>query len=218
MEPVESDSTIKLKSEPEPPPEPPRPQVLARIRAWLRSRKGRVIFPIATFAAGMVTALLIIVLVFTAAKDVPPISTPGSSSQGNIVIQIGPSYITHIVARSLPEAGMPGTVKNVRVTLARGDQMNVDGDDEFSLIGLGFTEHFTIILQPYVHNCQLQIRVLHADLSNIPVTGFVASFESEINQQLQVKSSDFPKGFVYCNTAVRTDPTGLFITYTATPV
>lgn len=212
MDPIDPHITIKL------PPEPPRPPRFASVRAWLRSRRVRRIFPIVTFAVGMVTALLIIVLVFSVTKDVPPVSMPGSSSQGSIVIQLGPAYITHIVAQALPTAGLPGTVKNVRVTLARGDQMTVDGDDQFSVVGIGFTEHFRVILQPYVHNCQLQIRVLHADLANIPVTGFVSSFESQINQQLQVKSSDFPKGFVYCNTAVRTDPSGLFITYSATPV
>lgn len=213
MDSIDQHTTMKLP--PEPPPLPPR---LARIRAWLRSRKGRVIFPIATFAIGMATALLIVLLVLLSlSKDVPLISMPGASA-GDIVIQVGPGYITHLVAQDLLTAGLPGTVKNVQVTFARGDQMNIDGDDQFSIVGIGFTRHFTINLQPYVRNCQLQVHVLHADLSGIPVTSFVASFESQINQQLLVKTTDLPQGFTYCNTGVRTDPTGLFVIYSATPV
>jgi len=48
------------------------------------------------------------------------------------------------------------------------------------------------------------------------VTGFVQSFESRINQQLQQKPSGLPKGFQYCTTGVRTTPAGMFITYSAT--
>ena len=213
MDSIEHHTTIKLP--PEPPPRPPR---FTRLRAWLRSRKGRVIFPIATFATGMTTALLIVLLVLLSlSKDIASISQP-PLSQGDIVIQVGTSYITHIVSQDLRTAGLPGTVKNVRVTFVRGDQMNIDGDDQFSVVGISFTRHFTINLQPYVHNCQLQVHVLHADLSSIPVTSFVASFESQINRQLLVKTTDLPQGFTYCNTGVRTDPSGLFIIYTATPV
>ena len=54
--------------------------------------------------------------------------------------------------------------------------------------------------------------------AGIPVTGFVQSFESHINQQLQEKPSGLPKGFQYCTTGVRTTPAGMFITYSATPI
>jgi hypothetical protein len=213
MDSIHHSTTIQLPQDPT-----PRPPRLARIRAWLRSRKGRVIFPIATFAIGMATALLIVLLVLLSlSKDIAAIRAP-SSPQGDIVIQVGPTYITRLVAQDLLTTGLPGTVKNVRVTFARGDQMNIDGDDQFSVVGISFTRHFTINLQPYVHDCQLQVHVLHADLSGIPVTSFVASFESQINQQLLAKPTNLPQGFTYCNTGVHTDPSGLFIIYSATPV
>ncbi len=199
--------TIKLP--PEPTPRPPRFR-------WLPTR--RAILPLATFLAGMLTTLIILLVVVSLiGGNRPPVSNP-SSSKGDIVIQVGPAYITHLVARNLQTAGLPGTVKNVQVTLVAGDQATVQGDDEFSTFGLTFTRHFTIVVEPYTNNCQLQIRVLHADLSGIPVTNFVTSFEGQINQQLHVNTTSFPSGFTYCDVGVRTTPSGLFVTYAATPI
>ena len=207
-------TTIKLPPEPE-----ARPPRLAKLRSWLRSRKGRVVFPLATFAIGMITALLIVLLVFLSlTKDIAAIKAP-SSSQGDIVIQVGPKYITRVVAQDLLAAGLPGTIKNVQVTLVRGDQMNIDGDEQLPLLpGLQPTAHFTVNLQPYIHNCQLQVHILHVDLAGLSVTGFATNFENQINQQLRTQATSLPQGFKYCQTGVRTDPTGLFITYSATPV
>jgi hypothetical protein len=199
--------TIKLP--PEPTPRPPRFR-------WLPTR--RAILPLATFLAGMLTTLIILLVVVSLiGGNRPPVSNP-SSSKGDIVIQVGPAYITHLVARNLQTAGLPGTVKNVQVTLAAGDQATVQGDDEFSTFGLTFTRHFTINVQPYVSKCQLQVRVIHADLSGIPVTSFAASFEGQINNQLHVNTTEFPQGFTYCDIGVRTAPSGLFITYSAKPI
>jgi hypothetical protein len=207
------DPTIKLPPEPE-----PRPPRLRRLRSWLRSRAGRVIFPIATFAVGMLTTLIIVLLVvLSIGGDRPLVSNPGVSG-GDIIIQIGPTYITHLIEQNLQTAGLPGTVKNVQVTLASGDQMTVNGDDQFSVLGLSFTRHFTIVLQPYVSNCQLQVHVIHVDLSGIPVTRLVPNFENQINQQLHVSTTNLPQGFTYCAVGVRTTPSGLFMTYSAKPV
>ena len=177
------------------------------------------IFPLVAFAFGMITALLIFVLVFLSlTKDIAPINA-SSSSQGDIVIQVGATDITHVVAKDLLAAGLPGTIKNVQVTLVRGDQMNIDGDDQLALLpGLQPTAHFTVNLQPYIHNCQLQVHILHVDLAGLSVTGFATNFENQINQQLRGQATSLPQGFKYCQTGVRTDPTGLFITYSATPV
>lgn len=199
--------TIKLP--PEPTPRPPRFR-------WLPARSA--ILPIAIFLAGMLTTLIILLIVVSLpGGNRPPVSNP-SSSKGDILIQVGPAYITRLVARNLQTAGLPGTVKNVQVTLAAGDQATVQGDDEFSTFGLTFTRHFTIVVEPYTHNCQLQIRVLHADLSGIPVTNFATSFEGQINQQLRVNTSGFPSGFTYCDVGVRTTPSGIFVTYSAVPI
>ncbi|HLI08208.1 MAG TPA: hypothetical protein VKV40_16695 [Ktedonobacteraceae bacterium] len=205
--------TVKLPPEPE-----PHPQVLRRLRAWLRSRTGRVIFPIATFVAGMLTALIIVLLVILSfGGDEPTISNPVVSG-GDIVIEIGPSYITHLVAQNLQTAGLPGTVKNVQVTLASGDRMTVQGDDQFSMLGISFTRRLTVILQPYTRTCQLQVRVTHADLQGIDVTHFAANFQGQINNQLRVNTGSLPQGFTYCDVGVRTTPSGLFVTYIATPI
>jgi hypothetical protein len=59
---------------------------------------------------------------------------------------------------------------------------------------------------------------VHADFSKIPVTGFAHIFESRINQQLRMKPEGLPIGFQYCTTGVRTEPSGIFVTYAATPV
>jgi len=74
------------------------------------------------------------------------------------------------------------------------------------------------VVQPYVSSCFLQVHVVHADFSGIPVTGFAMAFEGHINQQLQNKPQGLPIGFTYCTTGVRTELSGIFVTYAATPV
>lgn len=211
--------TIKLPPEPEPhSPVPVLRRLLSRLRSWLRSRTGRVVFPIVTFVIGMLTTLLIVLLVASSLGGDRAVVNNPTVSGGDIVIEIGTGYISHLVAQNLQTAGLPGTVKNVQVTLASGDQITVQGDDQFSLLGLNFTRQFTVNLEPYTSNCQLQVRVTHADLSGIPVTSFIADFEGQINDQLRVNTSSLPSGFSYCDVGARTTPSGLFITYSAVPV
>src|SRR6185312_3063438 len=118
----------------------------------------------------------------------------------------------------LKDSGIPGTVKNVQVTLKNGDQMTITGDDEFSFLGIDMTRNFTLVVQPYVTSCMLQMHVVHADIGSIPVTGFVESFESNINAQLRTKPTGLPTGFTYCTVGVHTETGGMFVTYSATPV
>ena len=200
-------------------PERPRPPRFGRVRSWLRSRPGRVIFPSATFLLGIIVGVAgILLYAFSIASEGQMLVTPVPPNGGDIVIQVGPAYITHLVAQDLQNSGMPGQVENVRVSLNRSDQMTITGDDRFSVLGVGVTRQFTVLVQPFVRACLFQVHVLHADTQGIPVTGFVANFEGQINQQLQVKPTNLPKGFVYCAVAARTDPKGLFVTYSATPV
>ncbi len=191
----------------------------ARIRGWLRSRVGRIILPIVTLLLGVgigVAAILLYALLIATEGRVliTPLPPPGA----DIVAQVGPTYITHLVDKDIRASGVPGDIENVRVKLVRGDQMTITGDDQLGALGIGVTRHFTIVVQPFVRSCQLQMHVLHADMGGIPVTGFVATFEDQVNQQLQVKPTGLPKGFVYCTTSVRTEPQGMFVTYSATPV
>jgi hypothetical protein len=136
----------------------------------------------------------------------------------DIIIEADKDFVTNIVKLNLQNAGMPGTIQNVGVVLATGDRMTIDGDDTFSMLGIGFTKHFQLVVQPYIDACALQVHVVHADLSGIPVTGLAQTFEAQTNQQLAQNPSGLPKGFKYCASSVRTQPGGMFVTYSATPL
>jgi hypothetical protein len=159
-----------------------------------------------------VTAIALYVLSISASRSA--LSTPQPPRTSDIVVQAGPAYITHLVDKGLKSSGMLNA-SHVQVTLERGDRMTISGDDQ---VALGFTTHFSIAVQPLIASCRLKIHVLQADFAGIPVTGFVATFEDQVNQQLQSKPTTLPSGFVYCETSVRTDPQGLYLTISATPV
>src|SRR6266566_1791800 len=203
---------------------PSRKPRFARTRRWLRSRGGRVIVPGAALALGVgigVVALLLYALSLSSEGRVlvTPLPPPG----GDIIVQVGPAYITRLLDRDLRNSDLPGNVENVRVRLADSDhlhnaQMTITGDEQISTLGIVATRPFTIVVQPFIRDCQLQVHVLHADFSGVTVTGFAATFEGQINQQLEVKPGGLPAGFQYCTTNVRTKPQALFLTYSATPI
>jgi len=150
-------------------------------------------------------------------SGVGPIIVVPASSRGDIIVEAERSFITQLVTKNLDSSGMPGQIQRVNVNLTQGSQMMVSGVDVFSILGVHVTRPFTFIVQPYVSSCVLKIHIVHADFSNIPVTRFTQNFESQINQQLQKKPDGLPGGFQYCTTGVRTEPTGMFVTYTAAP-
>lgn len=188
----------------------------ARVRKWLRSRTGRVVIPLAALLVGIVLGIAAIFL-YGLKGEGQMVIVP-SSVKGNIIVEADKAYITELVTKNLRDSGMPGQIENVQIDLSQGDQMTVNGDDGFSVLGIGVARHFTLVVQPYVSSCYLQVHIVHADFSNVPVTGFADIFESHINQQLRVKTEGLPTGFQYCTTGVRTEPSGMFVTYTATPV
>src|SRR5947209_13994092 len=180
-------------------------------RLWLRS----LLFG-GTFLLGLIvggTAVLFYGL--SLANEGQPISSSTSSDSEAIMIQVSSTYIAQLIEKDIRSAGMPGTIHNVQVALVHNGPMTVTGDDELELLSVGVSKHFLLTLQPLVRSCQLQVHVLHADMGGIPVTGFVAMFENQINAQLQVKPEDLPQGFKYCTTNVRTEPQQLFLTYSA---
>ena len=199
-------------------PQLPRPkQRFAKIRTWLRTRTGRIVVPFTALLLGIFLGVLGLLLYALAISgDQPLIATPPPPTVGNIIVQADSTYLTHLVEQNLRAAGMPGNIRNVRVNLVYGAQMTITGDDQLSLLGIGVTRQFTLVVQPYVSSCNLQMHVIHADVSKIPVTGLVSAFENSVNQQLRAKSP-LPQGFTYCATGVRTEPGAIFITYTATP-
>jgi hypothetical protein len=194
---------------------PTRPQRLRRTRRWLRSRPGRVVVPLLALLIGLAVGLGSVIW-YGLSGEGPIVIVP--VSQGNLIIEANTSFVTQLVRNDVTNAGLPGQVKNVTVTLYHGDKLVVQGDDTYSVLGLGFTRHFTVDVQPYVQSCILQVRVTHADLGGIPVTTFVQSFQSKINQQLAQKPAGLPGSFAYCTVGVRTEPVGMFITYQAVPV
>jgi len=150
------------------------------------------------------------------AHEGQPISSSTSSGSGAIMIQVSSTYIAQLIEKNISSAGMPGTVRNVQVALVHKGPITVTGDDELELLGVGVSKQFRLTLQPLVRSCQVQVHVLRADMGGIPVTGFVALFENQIYQQLQVKPSDLLQRFKYCATDVRTESHQLFVTYSPT--
>ena len=197
------------------PPKFSRKPRFDRLRDWLRGRTGRIVIPIIALVLGILIGIGSLLLYGLSGEGKAlPLPHPGRT---DISVVADKAFITSIVSMNLRESGLPGTVKNVQVNLASGDQLTINADDTFSILGIDFTKHFTVIVQPYISNCALQVHVTHADLSSIPVTGFVSAFESNINEQLQEKPTSLPLGFQYCATSVSTQPAGLLLTYSAIP-
>lgn len=218
MDSLSQRSTQQL-TPPEGPGGPPRvKKIFAHIRSWLGTRLGRITLLVVVFLLGFVGGVVALLLyALSISSDSAAIVTQPSPQTGSIVVQVSNTYISELIQRNVQSAGLPGKVQNVRVSLAHNSPIVVTGDDVFTLVGVPVKRRFTIKLQPYVTLCQLRMHVLSADLSGIPVTGFVSTFEGRINQQLQVKVSNLPQGFVYCTSGVRTETQGMFIIYSATP-
>jgi hypothetical protein len=197
------------------PPKSSRKPRFKRLRSWLRSRTGRIIITLIALLLGIIVGVGSLFLYGLSGEGKAlPVPGPGRT---DISVVADRAFITSIVSMNLRESGLPGTVENVQVDLASSDQLTINADDAFNILGVGFTKHFTVIVQPYIGSCSLQVHVTHADLSTIPVTGFVSAFESSINGQLQQKPTSLPQGFQYCATSVSTQPAGLLLTYSAIP-
>lgn len=188
---------------------------LARLRRWMRSRAGRITIPLVALFLGIAVGVGSLLL-YGLSGDVKAFPVPGPGKT-DISVMAGKAFITSIISTNLRKSGLPGTVENVQVDLASGDQLTINADDALNILGIGFTKHFTVIIQPYISNCSLQVHITHADLNSIPVTGFVSAFESNINEQLQQKPTGLPQGFQYCATSVSTRPAAMLLTYSAVP-
>lgn len=190
-------------------------ELFERIRGWLRSRTGRIVVPIMTLLLGIILGIAGIILF--GGSGASPIIVGPKTSGGDIIVEVGSSFITQLVSKNLTNSAMPGTAQNVNVNLLPGDQMVVSGEDVFTILGVQVTRPFSFTVQLYVDACELKIHIVHADISNVPVTSFAQSFESQINRQLEQKPEGLPSGFQYCTSSVRTEPAGVFITYSAIP-
>lgn len=189
---------------------------LRRTRLWLRSRSGRIVVPLVALLLGLAIGLSSII--WYGLSGAGPITILPKPVQGNLIIEADKAFVTELVRKDVANAGLPGKVENVTVTLARGSALTVQGDDTYSVLGATFSRHFTVDVQLYVTSCIMQVRVTRADLGGIPVTGFVQNFEGNINKELAQKPEGLPSGFTYCAVGVRTDPSALFLTYKAVAV
>ncbi len=194
----------------------PRRQRLERTRRWLRSRPGRVVIPLLTLLLGLAIGLTSVIWYGLSGEG--PLVAVVPAAQGNLIVDANKDFVGQLVRNNLTNAGLPGKVQNVKVTLKHGALIVVEGDDVYPVLFTTITKHFTIDVQPYVQTCILQVRITHADLSGIPVTTFVQSFQDRINQQLGKKPAGLPGGFTYCTVGVSTEPGGMYITYRAIPV
>jgi len=196
----------------------PQKSRLDAVRAFLRNRWRRILFVCLAFLPGLLCGVIgVVVILFVISPDSSVVVNPPAPGTNAIVVQGGTAYITHLVDNALQTSGLPGSIQHVQVTLARGDQATIRGVDQITILGIGTTRNFTIIIQPYVASCQVKVHVLHVDLGGIAVTAFASQFEGQINTQIQVNTSKLPAGFTYCTTSVRTDPQGVFVTYSAIP-
>jgi hypothetical protein len=187
-----------------------------KTRRWLRSRTGRVVLPLLTLLIGLAIGLASVIWYGLSGEG--PLVTVVPAAKGNLVVDANAAFVSQLVRNNLATAGLPGKVQNITVELEHGAKMIVQGDDVYPVLFVNVTKHFTIDLQPYVQSCILQVRITHADLSGIPVTTFVQTFQGKINQQLAKKASGLPTGFTYCTVGVTTEPGGMYITYLAVAV
>ncbi|MEO8973161.1 MAG: hypothetical protein ABI406_16375, partial [Ktedonobacteraceae bacterium] len=133
----------------------PRKSRFDTIRASMRGRLGRILFAFMLFLFGLLCGIVgIFVLLFAVSSDNSAVANPPATSANGIVVQLGSAYITRLVSNALQSSGLPGNIQDVQVTLASGDSATITGSDQISVLGIGTTRHFTIVIQPYIASCQ----------------------------------------------------------------
>ena len=181
-------------------------------------RRGNPLLSFLLFLLGIMLGILATLFyILFGAHDRASIQTTSSTQPSSLTVQISSTYLTQLVSRKLKTSGIPGDISNVQVTLANDNSIQVTGQDRFSLFVISVTRPFTVTLQAYTQSCQPRIRLIHADFSDIPVTNFAQSYETQIDQEIQFKTSDLPEGFTYCAVSTHTQANALSIVYSATP-
>ena len=187
----------------------------------VRVRRGSPLLGFLLFLFGILLGILAtLFFALFVAHDNPRVATAVSTQTSSLTVQIGRTYLTQLVASKLKTSGIPGTISNVGVILTNDDQIQISGDDSVMLPIIGsISRPFSFTLQPYIQSCLPHVHLINANFADIPLTSFVPqSYEEQINQEIQLKSSDLPPGFTYCATGIHTQAEMLNITYAATPV
>jgi hypothetical protein len=180
---------------------------------------GSIFLMIIAFSVGIIVTLvgLFGYILFFANGNTQPAVSQTSSAAGAIYVQTRTAYMTEVVRKNLNVAGLPGQITDAQVSFTHNGPMVITANIQLSILGISTTRQLSVALQPYIDNCELHMRVAQADLQGFPITVFVQAFESQINNQMQMKVAGLPPGFKYCVTTVQTDPAGLSLTYSASP-
>jgi hypothetical protein len=170
--------------------------------------------------AGLLIGAVGTLLYISSIHDTPVPAAQSVPSAAAIVVQLSPTYLSQLATKEASQANVPGTLTNIRVTMAHNAPVTISGNDQISFMGIAVTRPVTMQMQPVIHACRLQVSITHADFSGIPLTSFVSSFEQQVDQELANNADDslLPKGFVYCVTNVHTEANGVFVTYSARPM
>ncbi|TMD62436.1 MAG: hypothetical protein E6I91_15950 [Chloroflexi bacterium] len=184
-----------------------------------RRRPLRIALALLTFLIGIIVGVAGVLLIILANSGMnPPVVTP-PSEPGNITAQVDASLIGPIAEQSLAQAGIPGKISNIQLTFAKGDEMTITGQYQYSVLNIPITQHFTIVLQPRVDACKLQIHIIKANYGGIPATGFATIFQKTINQRMQdaIPSTIENGKYAICMVGVHTQPGSIAINFTVTP-
>ncbi len=188
----------------------------SQIRTQRTGYTGCILLPALTFLIGIavgIAAFLLFILLISGNRSPMPVATPAASpTPGRVSVQVDAATITPLVEQSVQAAQIPGAITNVQVQFAEGAQMTVTGNYENSIMHVPVSNPFTIEFQPFVNQCQLRVRILHADFAGVSVTGLAALFEDKLNQKLQSIPNTVAGNINYCLTEVHTDPAGLSAT------
>ena len=149
--------------------------------------------------------------VFTSGKAVSVPQVSATAQPGNVTIQANVALLTPLVEKSLHDAGLPGTLSNVHLQFAEGQDMTITGNYILNVLNKPLSLPLTIEVQPYPQRCRMAVHVLRADVSNIPVTSFVSRFEDELNKQLVPLQNNLLVNVKYCVVGVHTGSSGLSV-------
>lgn len=167
---------------------------------------------------GIIIGIVAVIGYIAYSHDVTAPASQGAAGNNTLEIQLSQAYLSKLAEQNIHNANLPGTISNVQVKTSPGAPVVITANEQVNVFGLAVTKPLTVNIQPYVQDCQLRVRVTHVDLAGIPLTTFASALENQLNQQPTVNNSTLPRGFKYCATNTHTDNTGVFVTFSATPV
>ncbi len=178
-------------------------------------RSGRVALALLMLLLGIVLGIVgsLLFAVLTSGKAAPLPQVSATPTPGNVTIHADAALLAPLMEMSLQDAGLPGKITNVQLKFAEGQDMTITGNYIMSVLNKPLALPLNVELQPYPQQCRIAVHVLQANVSNIPMTSFVSSFENELNKQLLPLQNNLPVNVEYCVVGIHTDTTGLGATF-----